>query len=76
MLNFNEYQANWKVGRIGKLYQDLLDVFDRDFFHMGNDEISFKCWLKYPDIEEWLAEQNSTDLMELWGIFQETGKII
>jgi len=49
----------------------MLEVFDKDLFHMGNDEISFKCWLNYTEILEWLEEHQTDDLMELWGVFQE-----
>jgi hypothetical protein len=57
----------------GDLYKDLLDVFDRDIFHMGGDEISYKCWMAYEEITNWLSTHNTTELMGLWGIFQETG---
>jgi len=40
---------------------------------MGGDEISFKCWLSSPEIQDWLAAQNTTGLglVDLWGLFQE-----
>lgn len=41
---------------------------------MGNDEVSEKCWRKYPHILNWLDSQNTTDMMVLWGLFQERCK--
>lgn len=41
---------------------------------MGGDEISFECWESSPEIQQWMSTHNSTDLMDIWGIFQETGK--
>ncbi|XP_021948017.1 chitooligosaccharidolytic beta-N-acetylglucosaminidase isoform X1 [Folsomia candida] len=63
-LNNNMYNI------LGELFRDFLDVFDKDVFHMGGDEISFKCWLKYPHIIEWMETNNKT-IMDLWGLFQE-----
>ena len=58
----------------GELYKDLLDVFDRDIFHMGNDEISYKCWLSDSQIQDWLSS-SSSELMDLWGMFQTQGEL-
>ena len=59
---------------LGELYKDLLDVFDRDIFHMGNDEISYKCWISDAGIQNWL-KSHSSDLIDLWGMFQEQGEL-
>ncbi|CAG7727946.1 unnamed protein product, partial [Allacma fusca] len=58
---------------LGELFKDFLDVFDRDVFHMGGDEISERCWLSYPPILEWLAINgpNNNTLMDLWGEYQD-----
>ncbi|ODM95998.1 Chitooligosaccharidolytic beta-N-acetylglucosaminidase [Orchesella cincta] len=57
---------------LGDLFKDMLEVFDNDIFHMGGDEISFDCWLASQEITDWMSIHNSTDLMDLWGIFQTT----
>lgn len=48
-------------------------------FHMGGDEVNFKCWEKEPEIQDWLMNQqlntdpgfNAEGFLYLWSVFQE-----
>ncbi|CAG7832847.1 unnamed protein product [Allacma fusca] len=66
--NENMYQV------LGKIYKDLLDIFDNELFHMGGDEVKLDCWLENAEITDYLKKKgkNNTQetLIELWGEFQ------
>ena len=53
----------------------MLEVFDRDIFHMGGDEVFFQCWYYQEQIRNWQRAEGSYDLMDLWGMFQEKGNV-
>jgi len=68
------------------LYMDFIDAFtpmhskeSLSLFHMGGDEVNFKCWAKHAEIRDWLSNQGlETDLnfssegyLYLWSVFQE-----
>lgn len=59
---------------LGEIYRDMMDYFDPEFFHMGGDDVSFKCWQNAPEIKEYLAangrEPSSREYFELWNTFQ------
>lgn len=59
---------------LGKLYRDLLGVFDTDAFHMGGDDVNFNCWNSSKEITDFLAAQrrNRTEreFLQLWATFQ------
>ncbi|CAL8095478.1 unnamed protein product [Orchesella dallaii] len=54
-----------------ELYSDFLEVFDKDVFHMGGDEVFFQCWYYHTEIRNWLHSRGTHDLMDLWGEFQQ-----
>ena len=54
----------------------MLEVFDRDIFHMGGDEVFFQCWYYQEQIRNWQRAEGSYDLMDLWGMFQEKGNVM
>jgi hexosaminidase len=60
---------------LGKIYQDMLEIFDNELFHMGGDEVKLDCWLENEEITEYLKKQGKNNtaetLIELWGEFQE-----
>jgi len=62
---------------LGKLYRDMLEIFDNDLFHMGGDEVNVNCWNTTTEITQYLIK-NSKDLSqesftELWNDFQQKG---
>ena len=57
----------------GEIFKDMLEVFDKDMFHMGGDEVFFQCWYYNEQIRRWQEETDSYDLMDLWGHFQDKG---
>jgi hexosaminidase len=58
---------------LGEIYKDMLDLFDRDLFHMGGDEIFFQCWHREPEVAAWARNHSTHDLMDLWAHFQTPG---
>jgi len=59
-----------------EVYSDIIDAFDPELFHMGGDDVSFKCWKNSPEITTHFSELNkeasSSELFDLWNTFQET----
>ncbi|CAG9858515.1 unnamed protein product [Phyllotreta striolata] len=59
---------------IEDVYGDMLEQFDPDVFHIGGDEVSFKCWNNSASIIEWMRGKgwNNTeqDFIKLWNHFQ------
>ncbi|CAG7836289.1 unnamed protein product [Allacma fusca] len=56
---------------LGEIYKDMLELFDRDIFHMGGDEVFLQCWYYQDEIRNWQRSSGSYDLMDLWGLFQQ-----
>lgn len=71
---------------LDSVYLDFVEAFTPMYskdslkmFHMGGDEVNFKCWAKDPNIRNWLSSQGlETDLyfnnegyLYLWSVFQE-----
>ncbi|KAL1129414.1 hypothetical protein AAG570_013941 [Ranatra chinensis] len=59
-----------------RLYNDVIEIFkDTEIFHMGGDEVSFKCWNSIGAIKSWLKSHelpvNETGYLELWSMFQQ-----
>ncbi|KAI4469177.1 beta-hexosaminidase [Holotrichia oblita] len=57
------------------IYQDMIDQFNPDIFHMGGDEVSLGCWNSTPSIVSWMEETKGwgteeEDFMKLWDVFQ------
>jgi hexosaminidase len=62
----------------GLVYNDMLDVFDNDVFHMGGDEVNLNCWNSSSDITSYLKKHgkdlSQKSFLELWGNFQARGE--
>lgn len=62
---------------IGKLYSDMLEIFDNDLFHMGGDEVNVKCWNDTEEITKYLKKKGKDlehdTFIELWNEFQQKG---
>ncbi len=57
------------------IYREFWDMFGPvDFFHMGGDEVDFRCWNTSPEIKDWMKKQGwgteDEDFMKLWNYFQ------
>ncbi|KAL1512928.1 hypothetical protein ABEB36_002428 [Hypothenemus hampei] len=59
---------------IGDIYNDMIEQFNPDIFHMGGDEVNFNCWNNTPSIVDWMTKMgwNRTegDFVKLWNHFQ------
>ena len=59
---------------LGKLYEDFMELFDTDMFHMGGDEVNLNCWNTTQEIKEHLSTKGKTgteeDFLDLWKDFQ------
>ncbi len=51
----------------------MLDIFDKDLFHMGGDEVNLGSWNRHPKLKTWIAE-NKKNGIDLWKFFQTQGK--
>ncbi|CAL8069559.1 unnamed protein product [Orchesella dallaii] len=60
---------------LGKIYLDMLEIFDNDLFHMGGDEVNLNCWNKTDEIREFLTSRgkdlSQESYVDLWNTFQE-----
>ncbi|XP_011505330.1 PREDICTED: chitooligosaccharidolytic beta-N-acetylglucosaminidase [Ceratosolen solmsi marchali] len=56
------------------IYTDMLRDFQPDFFHMGGDEVSIKCWNSSNLIKDWMIDHgldfSETSFYKLWNYFQ------
>ena len=79
-LNENVYKI------LGELYKDLLEAFTPvhskeplKIFHLGGDEVNFKCWEKEAQVRQWMENQgfesdssmSNAGYLYLWSMFQE-----
>ena len=79
-LNENVYKI------LGELFKDMIEAFTPmhskeplKIFHLGGDEVNFKCWEREAQIKQWMAGQGfETDsglsnqgYLYLWSLFQE-----
>jgi len=60
---------------LGKLYQDFIDLFDSDIFHMGGDEVNINCWNTTTEIIDWMnvnyhGNRSEGAFIKLWDRFQ------
>ncbi|XP_074113573.1 chitooligosaccharidolytic beta-N-acetylglucosaminidase-like [Cotesia typhae] len=57
------------------LYQDLLEDFRPEIFHMGGDEVKTSCWASSESIRTWMTNQDwsldDAGFMKLWMYFQQ-----
>ncbi len=61
---------------LNDIYRDMKELFPSDIFHMGGDEVHFRCWNETKEIVDWLAAQNrmnrsKEDFVHVWTHFQE-----
>lgn len=59
----------------GTIFKDMLGMFDNDVFHMGGDEVDFRCYNTTKEITDWMLANGYTleteEFFRLWGEFQE-----
>ncbi|UYV75455.1 HEXB [Cordylochernes scorpioides] len=46
---------------IESFLSEITSVFKDDYFHVGGDEVSFKCWKSNPDLQEFMKKQGYGD---------------
>lgn len=60
---------------IGDIFTNMMEVFDKDIFHMGGDEVDFRCYNSTPEVTEYMKQNNlsldAKGFYDLWGGFQE-----
>jgi len=60
---------------VGDIMKDMFDMFDKDIFHMGGDEVNFHCYNSTKEVTDWMKSHNLTldsdGFYQLWGDFQE-----
>jgi hexosaminidase len=52
-----------------RLYEDFLEAFEVDTFHVGGDEVVSKCWDGIPHMKEYMHEHNLQTHLDVWGNF-------
>ncbi len=71
---------------LSDVYKDMLEAFTPadsknplTMFHVGGDEVNFKCWEREPEVLKWLNDRNMETIagldpsgyLNLWSAFQE-----
>ncbi|ODM91115.1 Chitooligosaccharidolytic beta-N-acetylglucosaminidase [Orchesella cincta] len=60
---------------LGKIYLDMLEIFDNDLFHMGGDEVNLQCWNETAEIRKFLTSSgkdlSQASYIGLWNTFQQ-----
>ena len=56
------------------IYKDMSELFQTDMFHLGGDEINFRCWNESSAITDFMIKKgwlNGTDtgFLQLWSLF-------
>ena len=79
-LNENVYKI------LGELFKDMIEAFTPmhskeplKIFHLGGDEVNFKCWEREAQIKQWMVSQgfesdaglSNQGYLYLWSLFQE-----
>lgn len=74
MHNLNNAVLNPLVPLVYELIQgiftEMKDIFTDEFFHLGGDEVLFKCWNEDPQIRKYL-DDNKITFEQLQAIFQK-----
>lgn len=57
------------------IYREMNEMFNYpDFFHMGGDEVHFKCWENSTSLTDWMTSVgwnlDDDGYMQLWSYFQ------
>jgi len=60
---------------LGGIYKDMIRTFNPTVFHMGGDEVNFRCWNSSQTIQQWFNARNLSNSTEdsfhdLWDHFQ------
>jgi hexosaminidase len=53
----------------------MSELFQSDIFHMGGDEVNFRCWNETQSIIDWMIQQGYPDrtsesFLKFWSHFQ------
>ena len=68
VVNDNVYEV------LADVYKDMAELFRSDMFHMGGDELKFKCWNETEEIVDYLVKtgrgRSDDDFFDLWSMFQ------
>jgi len=52
------------------LLQEVTQMFNDDFFHLGGDEVDFGCWNNTPAILAWMQANNVSSFYDLQGYYE------
>lgn len=52
------------------IYQDLTNLFDDPYIHVGGDEVPMDCWNQSQPIQQWMQKHNMTQPIELYEYFE------
>ncbi|KAF9801356.1 hypothetical protein SFRURICE_002996, partial [Spodoptera frugiperda] len=56
------------------IYSEMAESFQPDIFHMGGDEVSWKCWNSSEEIQNFMIQNrwnlDSAGFLKLWNLFQ------
>nr|CAH8858037.1 unnamed protein product [Trichobilharzia regenti] len=53
--------SNYSYKFMSDLYEELLDVFPENLFHLGGDEVEYDCWRSNPSISEFMKKMQFGD---------------
>ncbi|CAH8834589.1 unnamed protein product [Trichobilharzia szidati] len=53
--------SNYSYKFMSDLFEELLDVFPENLFHLGGDEVDRSCWMSNPSISEFMKKMQFGD---------------
>ena len=56
---------NYTYDFFKSFFQEIRDVFEDEYIHLGMDEVYYDCWRSNPDIKQFMIEQNMKDISEV-----------
>lgn len=66
--------ANPKTFQVmNNIFKDMSELFQTDIFHIGGDEINFRCWNESSEIRKFMSDKgwpnSTTGFLQLWSYF-------